>query len=220
MIRDLFLNLLFPKYCLGCGKEGVYICKNCEVYLTENACICPVCGQGSFWGETHKKCLGKYTLDGLTSLWDFDGIIRKAIYRIKYGGEWSISNDLISQIENRFNLFSGAYKIAYVPMFKKKENARGFNQSEIIAKELGKKLNFPTIRILEKTKDTRDQASLKKEERKENIKGCFKVLENLAPKIILVDDVFTTGATISECCRVLKNNGAEIVWGFTLARAI
>ena len=109
-------------------------------------------------------------------------------------------------------------------MFFKKEKRRGFNQAEIIAKKIGKKINKPVIGLIDKIRETEDQASLNKEKRKVNLKDNFKILQGQVPnclgQALVVDDVFTTGATMQECCKVLKKAGAKKVWGFELAKTV
>ena len=78
-IGEFVLDILYPKQCLGCGKEGHYICKECEKFTTENNLVCPVCGNSSFTGHRHESCGTKYSIDGLVSTWDYEGIIKKAI---------------------------------------------------------------------------------------------------------------------------------------------
>jgi competence protein ComFC len=235
MIKEIVLDLFFPKYCLGCGKEGQYICKDCDLYVTENSFVCPVCLQASFLGQTHEGCLGKYSPNGLISIWDYNGIVKEVIKRIKYGGEFDMVKECIDKFilimandsVNRLSLFTEfmgkSDAVIYVPMFKKKEARRGYNQAEIIAKEIGKRFGKPVVKLLDKIRDTEDQASLGKEERVKNIKNAFSITRQIDKpglSIVLVDDVFTTGATMGECCKILKQNGVSKVLGFTLARPI
>jgi len=235
--KDLALDILFPKFCAGCGKQGKYICGSCELFISESSLICPVCGKVSFTGETHFNCNRGYKLDGLTSVWDYEGIIKKLIKNVKYGGAFDAINELleksfrviINDSAGRFASFlqfmalDNTY-ITYVPMFFKKEKRRGFNQAEIIAKKIGKKINKPVIGLIDKIRETEDQASLNKEKRKVNLKDNFKILQGQVPnclgQALVVDDVFTTGATMQECCKVLKKAGAKKVWGFALAKTI
>ena len=78
-IKEKLLNLLFPKICVGCGREGSYICSKCDLFVSESILICPICGNSSPSGETHSNCVNKYSLDGLISIWDYDGLIKKLI---------------------------------------------------------------------------------------------------------------------------------------------
>ena len=235
-VKDLVLDVLFPKFCVGCGIEGKYICDKCSIFISEAMPVCPICYNSSFFGETHQNCIKEYALDGLISIWDYEGIIKKIIHEIKYNGFTNIINEcvessfkLIAKDINRFYpflsfLYSNNTYISYVPMYLKREKKRGFNQAKIIAQEIGRFSSCNIISLLEKTTDTKSQAKLEKKERMENVKNSFNIWVKPGltqiKHVLLVDDVFTTGATMQECCRVLKKAGAEKVWGFTLARTV
>ncbi len=232
IIKDLVLDILFPKFCVDCGAEGKYICAKCSIFISEAMQVCPNCCNSSFFGETHQNCIKKYALDGLTSIWDYEGLIKKLIYEIKYNGFANIINEcvessfkLIAKDINRFYpflsfLYSNNTYISYVPMYLKREKKRGFNQAKLIAQEIGLVSNRKIVSLLKKTTDTESQARFEKEERMENVKNCFSLINQATSdrQVILVDDVFITGTTMRECCRVLKKAGAKKVWGFTLAR--
>ena len=234
-IKELVLDILFPKRCIGCKREGKYICDKCELFISENSLICPVCGNPSFTGETHPDCRKKHTLDGLVGIWDYDGIIKDITQDIKYKGMFDSVNECIDKAfsviledpTKRFNPFlsflvlENTY-IAYTPMFRKKEKRRGFNQSRIIAKKMANVSNKKLISLIEKIINTESQTKLEREERFKNIKNSFAVTKPglVKPNFVLVDDIFTTGATMRECCKTLKKSGVEKVWGFVLARNV
>ena len=199
MIKGL-LDILFPRVCINCGKEGKYICDKCKVFISE--------AEPLIYTE---ECL-----DGLISVWDYEGLIKELIHMIKYQGVTDIIKELMSLIDIKVYY----QYITYVPMYLKREKRRGFNQSEIIAKELAKKSKARLLSLLEKVFDTKSQTELTKERRSQNLKDSFAVNKNIKEieQVLLVDDFFTTGATMRECCKVLKKAGIEKVWGFTLAR--
>lgn len=231
-IKNLVLDILFPKFCVGCGREGKYICNKCEIFISENSLICPVCGQASFTGESHFNCKGRYSLDGLISIWDYDGVIKEVIHNIKYKGMFDLIDECVDRAFNyiskdptkRFDSFlsflsSESTYITYVPMFRRKEKQRGFNQSKIIAKKIADISNKKMVSLIKKIINTESQTKLKKEERFKNVKGSFEANRGRA-SVLLVDDIFTTGATMRECCRALKSQGVQEVWGFVLTRDI
>lgn len=232
--RNIFLDILFPKMCFGCGKEGKYICEKCSTFVSEAALICPVCEKASFFGESHTICQARYGLNGLIGIWEYDGVIKKMLFQVKYKGvahalEECLENAFaaMTKDEQRFQpffrfLLSGDIYVAYVPMYKKKEKQRGFNQAKFIARELEKISGAPTVSLLQKIKDTKSQTELNRVERLQNIKDSFAVKEkrDVPRNVLLVDDIWTSGATMRECCKVLKKVGVENVWGFALARTV
>lgn len=121
-----------------------------------------------------------------------------------------------------FNLRDG-FVVTAVPMFVQKERARGFNQANRVAKLLAKSSQAPLFELLERVRPTKPMYGLTKHERQENIAGVFRLKDHhinipKRQKIILVDDVWTTGATMRECAGVLKKAGVGKVWGVVLAR--
>ena len=114
--------------------------------------------------------------------------------------------------------------ILYVPLHKKRERKRGFNQSKIIASQLGKELGIEVLDILERSKNTRRLFELDEKERKKELKNVFKIskdIENYTNKnILLIDDIFTTGSTVNEISKLLKLNGINEVYIFTFLTKI
>ncbi len=110
-----------------------------------------------------------------------------------------------------------------IPLYHARERKRGYNHAHILAHELSKKLNLPTIKILRRIRNTKTQADLGKEERKKNLKDAFEIDSKFGSQIkgsqiFLVDDIFTTGSTLLEAGKILKKQSALSVWGLTLAR--
>lgn len=205
-IKDGILDAILPRRCVGCGKEGKYVCEKCSLFLSEAPTIFP--GEG---------------LEEVVSGWEYEGLIKKLIFQIKYEGMFDAIDELVKKaFEIRESWLPENTIITFVPMFKKKEKQRGFNQAEIIARKIGKIAGKEVIPLLEKIKDTPSQTELNKEEREKNVKGAFRMC-GVGPStqnVLLVDDVWTSGATINECCRILKKAGVEKVWGFTIARTV
>jgi ComF family protein len=201
-IKNIVLDAFFPRFCLGCGREGSYICDKCALFVSEVEAI-----------YFEQK---KYGLDALIGIWEYEGLIKKLIHEIKHQGLSDIIKELISLIDIEIYY---PY-ITYVPMYLKREKGRGFNQAKLIGKELAKKSDCQVISLLEKIKDTKSQMELTQEEKLENIKNCFALKGDFSgiEEVLLVDDVFITGSTMRECAKVLKKAGIKRVWGFVLAR--
>lgn len=223
------LDFVFPKRCVSCKKLGSYICANCFSKLSFNTkSLCLICGNPSYNNLTHPNCSKKYTIDGCFSAISYNGVAQKLIYSFKYKPFISdLKNTLtelfyesIIQNENFVNLISKEkFILVPIPLFSARLRKRGYNQSEILAKSLSKKLKIPVVNILKRTKDTKTQFKLSKLEREENIKGAFEVTKKVKNlNILLVDDIVTTGSTLKESANVLKRGGAKKVFGLTLAR--
>lgn len=199
------LDFLFPKKCVGCGKFGDYVCKDCTVGIWE-----------AEPGPIPKN------LDGLTCLWAYDGLMQKIIKKAKYNGLYNLLQFAIlkSQIPNK-SQYPNIQAIIPVPLYKDRFKERGFNQAEVIAKEISRIYKIPVVNLLTRIKDTGHQTLRTRAQRLEALRGAFSLAPNsyqLAPEVLLVDDVLTTGSTLSECARTLKKAGVNRVYGLVLAR--
>ena len=242
-LKNGILEVAFPVVCVSCGTEGKYICEKCEVFLGEASFICPICLRASFAGERHLACQHRHGLNGLASIWEYEGAVQRLLHCIKYDGVVHAIEEIIERAcgsmaldQKRFCtflsfLFSPDTLVTYVPMHSRKEKRRGFNQTELLANALAKQTKSAVACLLEKTKETKPQIDLDKEKRLGNAKDSFSVtwklssqvgaqLPQLPNKVVLVDDIWTTGATMKECCKILKKAGVQEVWGFTLARTV
>ncbi|MBI5448704.1 ComF family protein [Candidatus Gottesmanbacteria bacterium] len=225
------LDILFPKHCVGCGRLGRYFCPGCiSAIQTINAPICPACENLAIDGATHPGCRTRYCLDGLTSFFRYDGVVRKAIKGIKYRLIFDLAVEFISLIPDvsfsrRTTLLSlkgQSSVLVPIPLHPSRLRERGFNQAEVLGKAITDKLNIPLrTDILLRVKRTIPQVEMKsKDARLKNMDGVFAVNQDddsLGP-VVLVDDVFTTGATMRAAANTLKRIGAPFVWGITIAR--
>ena len=176
-------------------------------------------------------CKKKYGMEGMLSAVSYKGIVKKLIYQFKYPPYLSdLKTDLTSLLYEGLiqqpvfmNFIEGKnFVIVSVPLHEIRERKRGYNQSELLAVELGKRFDEAVVNCLKRVKTTRPQYKLSKKERQANIDGAFMMTENLKQKIknkhvILVDDITTSGITLRECAKILKKGGAGKVLGVTLA---
>lgn len=224
-----WLDLIFPKKCVGCGQFGRYVCAQCQVGLWEEDQICPVCARNSRYGQKHKYCHQPWSLDGLSCFWAYEAIAKKLITRAKYNYFFDYLHELIvesSELIERPEFKELAWFIGQnptvtaVPLHPKRLRERGFNQAEIIAKFLAKIYELRFMNLLVRTKNTEHQVGKPRSERLQNLDGAFTVRSHysLPTTVLLIDDVWTTGATMSECAKTLKQAGVKQVWGLVLAR--
>jgi len=236
-IKTFLLDLFFPKFCLGCQKEGIYLCEDCKATLDIsefNYCLCDTKPLRLPIDQMSGKCprCQDKKLSGLYFALPYKEkqLTKKLIYQFKYQPYLKdLAKTLASILVEHFILAKKNTDAIWqnsvlipVPLDKKRLKSRGYNQSEELAKELSKVLQVPVLSdVLIKTKSTKPQMELSKEERGRNLQGAFaikKPAELAGKKVFLVDDVYTTGSTMQECARVLRDAGAKSVWGICLAR--
>jgi ComF family protein len=238
-VDKFLLNLFFPKFCLGCQKEGTYLCDDCRHLLDiceYNYCLCdkPTKIFGNLENGKCQKCNSK-NLDGLYFALAYKNkLAKKIICQFKYKPYLKDLSKTLASIlieyfiktnKNTDKIWKNSVLIP-VPIHAKKFRERGYNQSEELAKELAKIIKIPVIsNFLIKTKNTNSQAELSKIEREKNLFGAFAINQNFEKngfthfsKIFLVDDVYTTGCTMQECAKTLRKAGFKNIWGLTLAR--
>lgn len=215
-------DFIFPKKCVSCGRYGAYICPEClsKIESIQHA-VCPICQRQAIGGKTHPGCHNRYALDGLVVGFRYKGPIKLAISKIKYRWIWDIAYTVIDLLSERIWKFNipEEFVLVPIPLHAKRKNWRGFNQAELICQILGKKFGCRTENFLKRKVETKTQVGLTRDERKKNIKNAFALNSAVigGKTIILVDDVYTTGATMTEACRVLKLGGAGVVWGMAIA---
>ena len=235
--KDFLLDLLFPKFCLGCKKEGIYLCDDCRTLLDISEFDYCLCGTKPLRlppnAESGKcpKCRDK-KLSGLYFALPYKEkqLTRKLIYQFKYQPYLKdLAKTLASVLIEHF-LLSGKNTdeiwengvLIPVPLEKKKLKARGYNQAEELGKQLSEVLQIPIIsNNLIKIKPTEPQMELSKELREKNLESAFSIkkpAELAGKKIFLVDDVYTTGSTMEECAKTLRQAGAKQIWGIAIAR--
>jgi ComF family protein len=187
-----------------------------------------MCGKPSIDGITHIKCRKKLGLDGIATFWDYSGVIRSAIMKLKYSYAKEMSKDLASLVTDKIKSTEITIAIPKqsvlipIPLHWHKKNYRGFNQSSEIASLISNALGTKFVNDLLIRKELKkSQTELKGNERKKNVRGVFSFNNNYdinGTNIIIFDDVYTTGSTIKEAGKVLKKNGAGLVWGLTIAK--
>jgi len=220
---------IFPVFCLSCDAEGRWVCDSCFSTITITPQLfCPVCHASSVAGNACVSCAPtSYIVNHIATVrYEDVGLIGKSIHIFKY----QYAEEVMEVIDRIITIFVSEYRTFFhdidflipIPLHKKRFAERGFNQATSIARVLSRELGI-ALRdtAVVRTRDTPHQARLDKEGRLQNVKEAFGVpdSEGIAQKrVLLVDDVLTTGATMQECAKVLLDHGASQVSAFTLAR--
>lgn len=235
IIKNFFLDLLFPQFCLGCQKEGVWLCPACErKILAVNTQVCPDCGRVSSLGKYCPRHLKPHRLRGIIMASYYqEGPIKELIHNFKYNHILELKeilvNLLVKALKNNLALAKKEnILITAVPLHFLRQAQRGYNQSEILANLVADQLNLEkNFQIIKKIRWTKPQVKTSGEKRLKNLKNSFVfnksaqiINKNIVrgKTIILVDDVTTTGTTLNECAWVLRQAGAQRVWGLVIAK--
>ena len=219
---EKFLDFVYPKDCVGCGKLGEWLCNKCKRKFEEVTQICPMCGKDNLGGSVHKMCSKPWGMDGLTSVYNHgERVMSGLLRRVKFEFCSELLKEFVGcldfRVDKKFDV------VVPVPLYIYRRNWRGFNQAKVIAEEVGKQLGLPVVEGLRRTRRGKQQSKIKtREERRGNVKGVFESSTSEVEEkgVLLVDDVFTSGATMREACKTLKRAGAKFVWGLTLARRV
>ncbi len=224
---------LFPLFCVVCKHEGGLLCGRCQKDIDLNAVFaCPYCHKTTRAGEICPACISHTT--GLSQVVSFTKYqehtaMDKLLHAYKYAYQESVLllyRQLFTDFFARFpELYAGVDYLVPIPLHRRRFAERGFNQSVGIAKELGAVRNMPMHDMLCRKRYTNQQALLSQQERQENMQDAFALLPKkealiYGKRILLVDDVYTTGATMQSAAAVLKSAGAKEVCGFTILRSI
>ncbi len=213
------VDWIYPKMCVGCGREGEYICGRCQKKLVQPVPICPMCCDPSLDGWVHARCSSRFSIDRLLVGLPYRGLVQECLKKVKYKNSFDIIHFLYEQCKYPPIALD---LIVPIPMWKQKERERGYNQAKILAELIdGKKMD-----LLIRVRDTKPMFGLKKIERKLNVEGAFAISTDISQSmqhtqinsVLLVDDVWTTGSTMIECAKELKKLGIKNVWALTLAR--
>lgn len=207
--------MIYPPVCGFCGKlDKNSLCNKCKIRIQKNA-ICKI--------EDYRETTSFF--DEHLYLFQYDGEIRNAILNFKFNEQAYIYKTFLEILKNNEKICTQIKKydiIMPIPISKKRFKQRGYNQSALIARNLAKTLNVDyKENVLVKIKNNKPQSELGQHERSANVKDVYKIKETkkvYKKNILLVDDIYTTGSTANECAKILKENNANIVGIFTLAK--
>lgn len=233
---NILADVFYPKYCFGCQRTGSYLCKFCMnqiPMLVRRFCI--VCNSASPNGFTHTPCRTPDTPDRLLSAFAYqnktvaDMIITGKYYFVPevfavlgaLAAEHLFFEALYArEAKPQYHAQLKDFVVCAIPLHARRLRWRGFNQSKIAAKVIAQGLSLPYFPLLQRQKNTQTQKNLDAKNRQTNLANAFKpiTMPNFPKKILLIDDVATTGQTFLEATRALKQAGAEQVWCISIAK--
>ena len=222
----LLIDYVFPPRCGGCGMSGTRWCSECEkniVLIEPPFCLC--CGQKTSENEICHRCrLSPPSYYETRSLSEFSGPIRNALHRLKYRKDAGLGDVLSRKLVDYLQSKEWSIDMVVpVPLGKKRQKERGYNQSALLARPLAYAMGLAyNPQVLKRLRDTRSQVGLTLDQRQENVSYAFSAgsEEIIGKNILIVDDVTTSGATLKACSDALSSAGANQIFGLTLAQAV
>ena len=216
-IQENILDIIYPQTCGICGKiNKKTICRKCEVTLEKQA-QCAIINEGL---EIENK-----NFNEIIYIFRYEGLIRKTIIDYKFNEKSYLYKTFVEFLLKDQKIFENIKKydtIIPVPISKKRQKERGYNQSLLIANEISKKVNIQVDKnCLIKIKNIIEQSRLNKEERNINIQNVYKLKNErflFNKKILLIDDIYTTGSTVNECSKILRQANPKQIGIFVLAK--
>lgn len=224
-LRGKFVDLIFPPQCVGCGREGSFLCPSCERALPRlMPPVCSRCGRSLVLEDSCPFCSRwRLQIDGIRSLFLFQDLIRHAIHQLKYGNFKALAAPFGRLLAE--SLAAGPLSVdtaVPVPLHPRRLRQRGYNQAGLLASEVGRITGVTVVDgSLTRARNTSAQTeAASAEARRRNVHGAFSCIDSrlAGKKVLLIDDVCTTGATLDACAVAVKSAGADSVWGLTLAR--
>ena len=218
------LDLLFPPRCAGCGIPGTVWCATCDDRLIKlRARICPLCGGRLPRSGICRNCSTNPLPLPVRSYALYEGPLTRALLQLKYRPNRRLAETMAVWLTSLFQRegWSASMGVA-VPLAVSRLRQRGYNQVTLIASALARMLELPyDAKALRRIRDTPSQVGLNPTERWNNVSGAFRsyLSNGSSQTVLLVDDLFTTGATMAACAAALKASGVKNLMGLTVARA-
>lgn len=220
-IRGIFgsvLDWVYPPVCVSCGEPGALLCKECRSKLPEvGSHFCSVCGKPLKKGHFCRLCgRSDFRFRAARAPYLYEGPVSAMIKKLKFSGIRGVALILSGLLTDYWKYlgWNDIDLIVPVPLSRKRQAERGFNQSELIARHFSKATGIPCKGgALMKQRDTQQQVGLHADERRQNLSGSFAAEKCFIKdkRILLLDDVMTTGSTFAECSAVLLDAGAKSV---------
>ena len=217
------LDLIFPPTCAACGMPGDGVCAGCRASLTSPSQVgCARCGYP--WEVATSRCHEcPAAVDVTRQAVTFDSVAQAVVSALKDDHRRAIAREIAVIISERIPRPPRGTPLVPVPLSASREEERGFNQAELIAWEVGARWDLPVVDILVRDRDGPAQRGASATERRLNVRGAFRIRDDAARvpwAVCLVDDVVTTGSTVSSCARALRRGGVSAVGAVAFARVV
>ena len=219
MLAERLIRLIAPANCLGCGREGDYLCADCTRTVVRKRPTCHRCNRLELGGRTCASCRHHTKLSGVIVAAHYEGAVKDLITTLKYQNAAAAAERLAGLVAPlvpaaKFDV------VTWIPGVPSRYRRRGYHQAELIARQVARRIGLPATPLLGRLQ-TGSQVGLSRAERLRQVKGTFVARGSrsiVGQRVLVVDDVLTTGATLSEAASVLKSAGAKSIWSAVAAK--
>ena len=213
------LEVVLPPSCAGCSRYGTVLCVACSRGLR------PASDVATAFLADDAGALGGTEVELVVSAFRHEGVARRCLQRLKYGGACRLADPLARAALPAFDgllAVSGPSVLVPVPVHVSRARERGYNQALLLARALGAARQLPVVELLTRPRATRRQHALDRSARLANLRSAFAATARRAQpgRVIVVDDILTSGATMEACASVLHDAGVRLVYGFAIAREV
>jgi ComF family protein len=218
----VLLDLVFPRRCVVCGSDGAVLCVGCEGRFERlGTPRCERCGAPTAWPvERCRECAGRRIAFACArAAVSYDDAAKRLVAAWKEHGQRSLA-ELAAEIVDAVVARPSAYTLTFVPSDHDRLLRRGHNPAQRLADALGVRWQLPVVPLLRRAPGRAPQKGLTLSERRRNVRGAFEAVDAVPPAIVLLDDVYTSGATVSAAATALRKGGARRVEVVTFARAV
>jgi ComF family protein len=219
-VGNWLVEAVYVRTCAACDRRGEWVCRFCAAEIAPlSQAGCLRCGRDNT--SICDCAMLPAEVERMRSVYPFAGWVREAIHRLKYAGERARAPMLADQVTHIVDQLEDMEGIIPVPIHPNRLRARGFNQSELLAKRISQTYGIPVMRVLERVEDRGSQVGRNSYDRWTAVEGAFRCTSPISVRnrrVIVLDDVITTGATISSCAVTLGAAGASAVRGISIAR--
>lgn len=222
--KNVIFDWFFPAVCIGCRKEGRFLCGDCEKKLQKRIFqVCYCCEKYSEFGVTCSECQKTKPLGQVLIAAFYTPLLQNLIKRFKYrfSSELHITfGKLLIECLMKNNFSFSSHLLTFVPSHSKRQKWRGFNHAELLSTEVSKHFLIPCQTLLKRKKNTEFQSYFSRESRRSNIFSAFEVNAGIdieKKHILIIDDVISSGATLEACAATLKSAGAVSVTAVVVA---
>ena len=220
-VRDVLIETAYPRRCAGCGRRGTWLCDECGHQVARlTPPWCRRCGEPAAANCCRCSDLAP-ALAVVRSAVPYDGWVRQAIINVKYAGEWARTEHLAALLPSLIADVGPSDGLVPVPLHPRRERTRGYNQARLLAEHAATLCSSRVCEVVVRTRLTARQVGLDAQTRRANVRDAFAVpgyVNVRGCRLILIDDVITTGSTLGSCASALMTAGAAWVAAVTVAR--